>query len=147
MAITAPPPAAADIAREIGNDGVLKRKSKVVAFEDLPGVPEGTKGQVALVGGWDKWIRYHVLFENGATLGSVNREFLVPAKQYEELKARRTEVLESGVLDKPEVDEAAAAEGGEAAASGGEGATVNGVAIPAHLIERSKNARQRLGAA
>ena len=32
----------AQIAEEIGNDDVLKRKSKVAAFVDLPGVPEGT---------------------------------------------------------------------------------------------------------
>ena len=137
---------AEDIAREIGNDDVLKRKSKIVAFIDLPGVPEGTKGLVALVGGWDKWIRYHVLFDNGVTLGSVNREFLAPVKRYDELRSRRRDVLDSGVLDEPEVDETAEAEATGGDGGGGEGATVNGVAIPAHLIERSKQARQRLGA-
>ena len=135
---------AEDIAREIGNDGDLKRKSKVVAFEDLPGVPEGTAGKVALVGGWDKWIRYHVLFDNGVSLGSVNREFLVPAKKYDEYRQRRTDAVESGVFDQPEVDETEVAGSDEGAVAGG--ATVNGVEIPAHLLERSKSARERLGA-
>lgn len=136
---------AADIAREIGNDGDLKRKSKVIAFDDLPGVPEGTRGRIALVDGWDKWIRYHVLFDNGVTMGSVNREHLAPAKQYDRYKTLRTSALESGVFDAPEVDETEEVESAEAEGAGG-GATVNGVEIPSHLLERSRNARERLGA-
>jgi hypothetical protein len=147
MVTAAPDVRAADIAREIGNDGELKRKSKVVAFDDLPGVPEGTPGKIALVGGWDKWIRYHVLFDNGVTLGSVNREHLAPANKYDEYKTLRTRAIESGVLDRPEVDETEAAAAGDGGGEAGGGATVNGVAIPAHLLERSKNARERLGAA
>lgn len=142
---TAPQVRAADVAREIGNDDVLKRKSKVVAFDDLPGVPEGTAGKVFLVGGWDKWIRYHVQFDNGISIGSLNREHLAPAKKYGEYTQRRTRAIESGVFDEPEVDDTEADEGGGDEAAGG-GATVNGVEIPAHLLERSKSARQRLGA-
>ena len=144
---TTPVVSAADIATEIGNVGVLKRKSKVKAFTDLPGVPEGTRGHVALVGGWEPWIRYHVLFDNGVDLGSINREHLVPAKEYERFARLRHEALASGVFDQPEVDESAEAEtegGGEG--GGGEGAVVNGVEIPAHLLARSKSARERLGA-
>lgn len=134
---------ALDIAREIGNDGDLKRKSKVVAFDDLPGVPEGTPGKVALVAGWDKWIRYHVMFDNGVNIGSLNREHLAPLKKYDEYKTLRARALESGVFDEPEADESEAASDEGATAAG---ATVNGVEIPAHLIERSKAARERLGA-
>jgi hypothetical protein len=134
---------AEDIAREIGNDGDLKRKSKVVAFSDLPGVPEGTAGKVALVGGWDKWIRYHVLFDNGVTLGSINRELLAPAKQYDDLRTRRQQAIDSGVFDETEVAEAT--DGGSTGEAVAGGATVNGVEIPAHLLERSKSARERLG--
>ncbi len=143
--VTAQAIPAADIAREIGNDDDLKRKSKVVAFDDLPGVPEGTAGKVFLVAGWDKWIRYHVQFDNGVHIGSLNREHLAPAKKYDEYRTRREEALESGVFDEPEVDETAEADGGGEAVSGG--AVVNGVEVPAHLIERAKAARERLGAA
>lgn len=143
--VTAQEVPAADIAREIGNDGDLKRKSKVIAFDDLPGVPEGTKGKIALVGGWDRWIRYHVMFDNGVAIGSINREHLVPAKKYDEYKTLRTRALESGVFDEPEVDETEEAEGGGGDGGGGGAAVVNGVEIPAHLIERSQSARKRLG--
>jgi hypothetical protein len=131
------------IAAEIGNDGVLKRKSKVRAFTPLPGVPEGTPGKVVLVNGWDLWIRYHVMFDNGVALGSINREHLVPTKQYDEMVDKRRHALESGAFDRAEAEEAAA-EGGEAAALGGEAPVVNGVSIPPHLIERSAAARKRL---
>ncbi len=142
----APAIPAADIAREIGNDADLKRKSKVIAFDDLPGVPEGTRGRIAIVGGWDRWIRYHVLWDNGVTLGSINREHLVPAKKYEQFKTLRTTAIESGVFDEPEVAATAEGDGGGGEEAGGGGATVNGVEIPAHLIKRSADARVRLGA-
>ena len=135
------------VAAEIGNVGELKRRSKVRAFYPLPGVPEGTPGIITLVNGWDPWVRYRVLFENGVDLGSINRPHLVPAKQYDEMVDKRRRAIESGVFDQPEVDETAAAEtgdGGGGAAGGG--ATVNGVAIPQHLLDRSAAARQRLGA-
>jgi hypothetical protein len=99
------------IAAEIGNAGDLKRKSKVRAFTPLPGVPEGTKGKVALVNGWDEWIRYHVMFDNGVNLGSINREHLVPAKQYDDMVARRRHALESGAFDRVEAEESAAEDG------------------------------------
>lgn len=134
------------IAAEIGNDGELKRKSKVRAFTSLPGVPEGTGGRVVLVNGWDQWIRYHVIFENGVSLGSLNRQHLVPAKQYDEMVGKRRHALESGAFDRTETAEAAA-DGGGGEALGGEAPVVNGVSIPPHLLERSAAARARLGAA
>ena len=89
------------VAEEIGNVGVLKRKSRVRAFTPLPDVPEGTQGRVALVNGWDPWIRYHVLFDNGVSIGSLNREHLVPAKQYDDMADRRLLRLEGPGLDGP----------------------------------------------
>lgn len=142
-------PAARDIdpllvAEEIGNTDELKRKSKVRAFTPLPGVPEGATGIVTLVNGWDPWIRYRVLWDNGVDLGAINREHLVPAKRYDEMVEKRRRAIESGAFDQPE-EAAVVAEGGDGpAAASGEGATVNGVAIPTHLLERSKAARQRL---
>ncbi len=136
---------AAEIAAEIGNDSELKRKSKVAAFTDLPGVPQGTTGKVALVDGWGPWIRYHVLWDNGVDLGSINRPHLVPAKEYDTFCRLRDQALASGVFDEPEVDETEAETEAGGGGGGGDGATVNGVTIPAHLIERSKAARQRLG--
>lgn len=137
---------ALDIAREIGNDGDLARKAKVVAFNDLPGVPEGTAGRVAVVGGWDKWIRYHVLFDNGVGLSSINRGDLAPRKDYDAFVEKRRTAIESGAFDVVEADPSAEGGAAEAGGDAGGGAVVNGVEIPGHLLERSKSARERLGA-
>ena len=50
----------------------LKRHEKVVAAVDMPGVPAGTAGKVELVNGF-RWIRYRVGFENGQSVGSLDR--------------------------------------------------------------------------
>jgi len=131
------------VAEEIGNVGVLKRRSRVRAFTPLPGVPAGTEGLVTLVNGWDPWVRYRVLFDNGVDLGSINREHLVPAKRYDEMVDARRRAIESGAFEPAEAEAAAEADGagGEAAAGG---SVVNGVTIPQHLLDRSAAARQRL---
>ncbi len=54
----------------------LRRRQKVKAAFDLPGVPEGTRGRVTLVNGFGPWIRYRVIFENGIDRGNVLREDL-----------------------------------------------------------------------
>jgi hypothetical protein len=50
--------------------------------------------------------------------------------------------------EKAAAAEAAAAEGGgdDGDADAGDGKVVNGVSVPAHLLDRSKHARERLGA-
>lgn len=59
-------------------DTEYSRKDRVVAAEDLPGVPEGTPGTVVMVGGLS-WIRYRVRFDNGAELSLLDGRFLKPA--------------------------------------------------------------------
>lgn len=54
---------------------VFKRHQKVVAAEDLPFVPAGTRGKVLYVAGVT-WIRYHVRFENGRFVSSVDARAL-----------------------------------------------------------------------
>ena len=53
----------------------LKRRDRVVATEDLPGVPSGTPGRVVMVTGLE-WVRHRVRFDNGVELGSLDRRFL-----------------------------------------------------------------------
>jgi hypothetical protein len=48
---------------------------RVVAGEDLPGVPQGTPGVVVMVTGLS-WIRYRVRFANGVELGLLDRRRL-----------------------------------------------------------------------
>lgn len=59
----------------------LKVRAKVVAAEDLRGVPAGTPGRVTLKNGFG-WIRYRVEFDNGVGIGSLDRSQLVPAKEW-----------------------------------------------------------------
>jgi hypothetical protein len=65
----------------ISTDQVFRRHQKVVAASDLPGVPAGTPGKVYYVAGVT-WIRYHVLFENGVEVSSVDAGELVDLKAW-----------------------------------------------------------------
>lgn len=49
----------------------LRRGDRVVAAQDLVGVPAGTPGRVDVVNGF-RWTRYWVAFENGVRLGSID---------------------------------------------------------------------------
>jgi hypothetical protein len=120
----------------------FRRNERVKALDDLPGVPRGTEGQVLLVVGFT-WTRYRVDFDNGRDLGSIDGSHLSRPKEYEAALRHREAAA---------TEEATAATNGEgaeesAAALSGEGAVVNGVTIPAHLLERSRRARERLTAA
>jgi hypothetical protein len=118
-----------------GSDDILKKKAAVIARKDLRDVPAGTKGKVVLVNGLS-WIRYWVRFENGITMGSVNRANLATPAEWQRH------------LNGEDVEEAAAtggADGDAAAADDGGGVTINGVLVPQKLIDRTKAARARLG--
>ena len=115
----------------------LKRKQKVVATIDLPGVPEGTEGKIRVANGIE-WFRYWVDFDNGAKLGRVDHEDVVKVEDWEQFQFDRTnaenepDVIEESVTEEDDTD---------AVSSGG-----NDHGIPEHLLERSKAARERLGA-
>lgn len=53
-------------------------KDRVVAAQDLPGVPEGTPGRIVTVNGLT-WIRYRVRFDNGVELNLLDARYLAPA--------------------------------------------------------------------
>ena len=115
----------------------LKRKDRVVAAFDLPGIPAGTEGKVIMVAGFT-WIRYWVRFENGVERGSINRKDLV--RPGEPIGAELAELRANAEAP------AAAVGGGDAEAGGGGGVEVAGVLIPQHLLDRSKKRREALGA-
>ncbi len=110
----------------------LKRKARVVSVSDLRGVPRGTPGRVAMVSGLT-WIRYFVDFDNGVSMPSVDRLRLATPTEWRDWKERPAGSQEATV-EEP-VAEAAAASEGE---------SVGG--IPGHLLERSRQARERLAA-
>lgn len=115
----------------------LKRHEKVRANIDLPGVPAGTPGKVLVVSGLS-WVRYRVLFENGVEHGLLDGRHLVRPRDFIPLDERVAETAST---------EVAAADGDEAAATGGAGVAENAFGVPAHLLERSKRARERASAA
>src|SRR4051812_45751763 len=93
----------------------LRKGARVVAAHDLAHVPEGTSGKVMLVNGLS-WIRYWVRFDNGVTMGSINRTNLATPKEWE----RKL----SGAVDQPTNGATADAAESEAASDGGGGGGV-----------------------
>ncbi len=68
---------------------VFKRHAKVVAAVDLPHVPAGTPGRVLYVAGVT-WIRYHVLFDNGESLSSLDATQLTDRDEWDTDAVRAT---------------------------------------------------------
>jgi hypothetical protein len=124
-------------------DTPFSKGEVVLATEDLGRVPEGTTGKVKLIDGFE-WIRYWVFFDNGEKLGSIDGSQLVRPKHYEAWKARRDNA-EEAARQAAEVGAVATLDAAEGGADEAPAATVSGVEIPPHLLERSKAARTRLG--
>jgi hypothetical protein len=114
----------------------LGRHAKVRANIDLPGVPAGTRGKVLQKTGVT-WIRYRVLFENGVEAGLLDGRHLVKAKEFVPVDQRVAVVaVAAGDADEGDAGDGAAVEVAD-----------NAFGVPAHLLERSKKARERLTAA
>jgi hypothetical protein len=129
------------MAKKESSDELLRRKERIVATVDMPEIPAGTAGKVIVVEGLT-WIRYWVRFENGVVRGSLDRRKLARPNEWTEILRRR----ELGEEDVPTAAAASSDNGGAApAAAVGESVMVNGVPVPAHLIERSKTRREFLG--
>ncbi len=120
----------------------FRRNEGVKNLDDLPGVPAGTKGWVYLVEGF-AWTRYRVLFDNGVDIGSLDGGVLARPRDFASALERREQAV---IASEAAADEAGAA-ADEGAAPAAEDKTVNGVSVPAHLLDRSKRARERLAAA
>ena len=130
----------------------LKRGEKVRLVSELPGVPLGTEGKVAMANGFT-WNRYWVRLVDGRVVGHIDHGDLVRTKDYERYLVARGREAEEAELAALRAEEAAAAglQDGPAddagSADGGSGeAVVNGVPVPAYLLQRSADARARLGA-
>jgi len=68
-----------------------KKGTRVVVTQDIRGVPEGTPGNVRIPVGVT-WLRYRVSFDNGADVGTVGHEKLVPEGEWENFKANRAQI-------------------------------------------------------
>ena len=118
----------------------FKSGERVILTQDIRGVAEGTTGRVKMGQGLT-WQRYWVEFANGRWVGSVSQTHLVREKDWEQFKKLREEER-----NRPKVapTETAADSGGGSEDSG---AAAGGGRVPAHLLERSRKARERLAAA
>jgi hypothetical protein len=67
----------------------LKKKTRIVAGTDLPGVPEGTGGKVGTTIGLTKLVRYRVVFDNGIERMSVASNDLVVEDEWDDVQAER----------------------------------------------------------
>jgi len=120
----------------------FRRNERVKNLDYLPGVPAGTRGRVYLVEGF-AWTRYRVLFDNGVDIGSLDGAVLARPRDFASALERREQVAIAAEEVAEQADEAAE----DGAAPAGEDKTVNGVSVPAHLLDRSRRARERLAAA
>ena len=117
---------------------VLTKQQEVVAATNLKGVPEGTSGKVMLSNGLD-WVRYWVKFENGVEMGSLHRNKLVSAEDWDLYLEER----EYGALPLEETTDSADEESSTTGSGGG--VEVNGVLVPQLLLDRSQAALERFG--
>jgi hypothetical protein len=67
------------MAPKISTEKLFRRRQKIAAAVDLPGVPAGTFGKVWFVSGVT-WIRYHVDFDNGVEIANVDGAQLIDRK-------------------------------------------------------------------
>jgi hypothetical protein len=126
------------VAKKDASSDILRKGDKVVLTTDLREVPEGTEGKVVLVVGLS-WIRYWVSFDNGVAVGSINRTHLATPAEWKR-RLERGDEADGGDAEAGDDAEAAGDDGG------GGGYTHAGVLVPQLLIDRSKAARERLGA-
>ena len=117
---------------------VLTKQQRVVAATNLKGVPEGTIGKVMLSNGLD-WVRYWVKFENGVEIGSLHRNKLVSAEDWDLYLEER----EDGALTLEETTDSADEESSSTGSGGG--VEVNGVLVPQLLLDRTQAALERFG--
>ena len=129
----------------------LKRGERVRLVAELPGVPEGTEGKVAMANGFT-WYRYWVRLVDGRVVGHIDHGDLVRTKDYDRYlvaRDREAEQAATAALQAEEAGDAPTASTAEAGAGAGDDAdeaVVNGVAVPTFLLQRSADARARLGA-
>ena len=116
----------------------IKRFRKVVATVDLPGVPEGTIGKVRVANGFT-WYRYWVDFDNGVRMGQVSHEHLCHEGDWGRFQLDRTEA-ERRALEALEAPEVSGEGDGPVEVAAG-----NRFGVPEHLLQRSSDARTRLG--
>lgn len=119
----------------------LRKGAKVVARTTLRDVPGGTTGKVSMVTGLT-WIRYWVRFDNGVSLGTIDRRCLATPDEWQRFLAGDEEGEAAASTDGP----AGGAVAEDDVDSGGGATTANGTFVSQKHIDRAKAARARLAA-
>jgi len=122
--------------RKRRDPNVLRVGDTVVAVEPVGDIPEGTRGRIKVVDGFE-WIRYWVAWDTGEWTGSVDNSAVVAESRLEQYKADRAAAAERAAV------RAAAPVAAEADAAGNGGGASG---VPEHLLERSRQARARKAA-
>lgn len=130
-------------------DDPFKKNEHVVATEDLRGVPEGTRGRVKLINGFD-WVRYWVFFDNGVQLGSIDGTQLVRPQHFRQFQIDREARIEreaAAALAALNAPGAAAgdADGAAAVVDANDPLAALRAKVGPRLLELSANARIRVG--
>lgn len=119
-------------------DTPFRRGELVVATRDIRDIPQGTEGKIQLHNGLGTWDRYWVLFGD-RQVGQVDHDDLTRPFQLDEWLQREEERAEAALRSAEEESKET-----EVASSDGDGGGGIASQIPAHLLERSKAAKQRL---
>lgn len=119
-------------------DTPFRRGELVVATRDIRDIPQGTEGKIQLHNGLGTWDRYWVLFGD-RQVGQVDHDDLTRPFQLDEWLQREEERAEAALRSAEEESQET-----EVASSDGDGGGGIASQIPAHLLERSKAAKQRL---
>ena len=76
------------MARKTSAVSKFRRRQKVVAVNELPGVPVGTEGVVYTENGLT-WFRYYVAFTNGRELANIDGNDLVTRDEWRQREHER----------------------------------------------------------
>ena len=126
------------MAKTVDLQSRIRAGAKVKATVDLPGVPMGTKGKVAMSNGIT-WLRYWVRFENGELLSHLDHDEIVIARAWDQFFIEKERAAEAA---------AAAAAGVTSDGGGGGGASAGGdnaFGVPQFLLDRTKAALEKAG--
>ena len=126
------------MAKTVDLSSRIKSGAKVRATVDLPGVPKGTKGKVAMSNGIT-WLRYWVRFDNGELVSHVDHSDIVISRAWDQFFAEQ---------ERAEAEAAAAAAGASTESGGGGGGSAGGdnaFGVPQFLLDRTKAALEKAG--